>query len=205
MADAFSGHHRLFTAGQMTAAGCMAHTQRKFDEALAVGELLASQALDLFALLYRIERETAGLPMDQRLRRRQTEAIPILDRLEKLITGWETTQRHSSRLYLASHYTRKIFPTLRTYTTNGKIPIDNNDLERLWRQPSLNRKNSLFVGSDRGGDWAATMFTICQSCRLVDIDPYKYLVDIFAELHTGRKDYVNLRPKAWAQKIAQAA
>ena len=198
MADAFSGHHRLFADGQMTAAGCMAHTQRKFDEALAVGELLASQALDLFALLYRIERETAGLPRDQRLRRRKTEAIPILDRLEKLITGWETTQRHSSRLYLASHYTRKIFPTLRTYTTNGIIPIDNNDLERLWRQPSLNRKNSLFVGSDRGGDWAATMFTICQSCRLVDIDPYQYLVDIFAELHTGRKDYANLRPKAWA-------
>ena len=190
----------------MTAAGCMAHTQRKFDEALAVGELLASQALDLFALLYRIERETAGLPRDQRLRRRQTEAIPILDRLEKLITGWETTQRHSSRLYLASHYTRKIFPTLRVYTTNGKIPIDNNDLERLWRQPSLNRKNSLFVGSDRGGDWAATMFTICQSCRLVDIDPYQYLVDIFAELHTGRKDYANLRPKAWAgRQLTKAA
>jgi transposase len=200
MADAFSGHHRLFTAGQMTAAGCMAHTQRKFDEALAVGELLASQALDLFALLYRIERETAGRPIDQRLRRRQTEAIPILDRLEKLITGWEADQRHSSRLYMASHYTRKIFPTLRVYTTNGIIPIDNNDLERLWRQPSINRKNSLFVGSDRGGDWAATMFTICQSCRLVDIDPYKYLVDIFAELHTGRKDYANLRPKAWAAK-----
>ena len=98
----------------MTAAGCMAHTQRNFDEALAVGEWLASQALDLFELLYHIKRETAGLPIDQQLRRRQTEAIPNLDRLEKLITGWETTQRHFSRLYLASHYTRKIFPTLRT-------------------------------------------------------------------------------------------
>jgi len=95
-------------------------------------------------------------------------------------------------------YTRKIFQNLRTYTTDGRSPIDNNDLERQWRQPSLNRKNSLFVGSDRGGDWAATMFTICQSCRLVDVDPYKYLVAIFAELHTGRKDKANLRPKAWA-------
>lgn len=206
MADAYSGHHRLFATGQMMAAGCMAHARRKFDEALTAGELLASQALDLFALLYGIERETAGLPADQRLRRRQTAAIPILGRLEQLITGWEAEQRHSSRLYQASHYTRKIFPQLRTYTTDSRIPIDNNDLERLWRQPSLNRKNALFVGSDRGGEWAATMFTICQSCRLIDLDPFRYLIDIFAELHSGRKDYANLRPKAWAQRhVARTA
>jgi hypothetical protein len=198
MADAFSGHHQLFTEGQMTPAACMAHARRKFEEALEAGELLATKALDHFALLYSIERETADQTDDQRLRRRKAEAVPILDRLESLIGGWEADQRRSSGLFRASQYTRKIFKNLRTYTTDGRIPIDNNDLERLWRQPSLNRKNSLFVGSDRGGEWAATMFTICQSCRLVDLDPFKYLVEIFAQLHTGRTDYVNLRPKAWA-------
>jgi hypothetical protein len=68
-----------------------------------------------------------------------------------------------------------------------------------WR---TNRKNSLFAGSDRGGDWAATMFTICQICRLVDWDPFQYLVEIFAEIHKGRKDYANLRPKAWERRNA---
>ena len=203
MADAYSGHHRLFVDGQMTPAACMAHARRKFEEALAAGELTASQALALFALLYRIERETAGLTDDQRLRRRQAEATLILDRLYALIIAWEADQRHSSGLYVAAHYTRKIFQNLRTYTTDGRIPIDNNDLERMWRQPSLNRKNSLFVGSDHGGTWAATMFSICQSCRLADLDPYKYLVAIFAELHTGRKDYANLRPKAWAERLSK--
>ena len=163
-----------------------------------------SQALDHFSLLYRIERETAELTADERLRRRQAEAIPILNRLEAMIIAWEADQRHSSRLYVAAHYTRKIFQNMRTYTTDGRIPIDNNDLERQWRQPSLNRKNSLFVGSDRGGTWAATMFSICQSCRLVGLDPYRYLVAVFAELHTGRKDYTNLRPKAWAGRSVAA-
>jgi len=200
MADAYSGHHQLFADGQITPAACMAHARRKFEEALEAGELLASQALDLFSLLYRIEAEIPRDAIEQRLGRRQAEAVPILDRLEALIIGWEADQRHSSGLFRAAHYTRKIFTNLRTYTKDGRIPIDNNDLERLWRQPSLNRKNSLFVGSDRGGDWAATMFTICQSCRLVDLDPFKYLVEIFAELHTGRKDYGNLRPKVWASK-----
>ena len=40
-----------------TPAACMAHARRKFEEALEAGELLASQALDLFSLLYRIEAE----------------------------------------------------------------------------------------------------------------------------------------------------
>jgi transposase len=93
-------------------------------------------------------------------------------------------------------------PNLRTYTKDGRVPIDNNDPERLWRQPSLNRKNSLFGGSDRGGDWAATMFTICQSYRLVDLDPFKYLVEIVAEIDKGQNDYSNLMPKAWARRNA---
>jgi transposase len=102
MADAYSGHQGLFADGQITPAACMAHARRKIEEALAAGELLARQALDLFALLYRIERESADLPVDQRLHRRQAEAIPILDRLEQLIIGRESDQRHSSGLYRAA-------------------------------------------------------------------------------------------------------
>lgn len=205
MADAFAGHHRLFTDDQLTSAACMAHARRKFDEALTAGEVAADQALDLFALLYRIERDTADLSNEQRQQQRQTNAVPLLNRLEKRLLSWETTERPSSRLYQAARYTRKILPQLRTYTTDGRIPIDNNDLERCWRQTALNRKNSLFVGSDRGGEWAATLFTICQSCRLIDLDPGQYLIDIFAELHTGRTDYANLRPKSWATRQEKIA
>ncbi len=201
MGDAYAGHHRLFVDGLITAAGCMAHARRKFEEAMEAGELAASQALDLFSLLYDLERQIAGQPPASRLARRQTVAAPIMDRLERILVAWRDTLRPSSGLYRASQYTLKIFSQLRIYTTDGRVPIDNNDLERLWRQPSLNRKNSLFVGSDRGGAWAATMFTICQSCRLVNLDPYRYLVEIFAELHTGRMDYGNLRPKVWAGRL----
>ena len=205
MADAFAGHHRLFTDDQLTPAACMAHARRKFEEALTAGEVAADQALNIFTLLYRIERDTADLTNEQRQQRRQTDAVPLLNRLEKLLLHWETTERPSSRLYQAARYTTKILPQLRTYTTDGRIPIDNNALERCWRQPALNRKNALFVGSDRGGDWAATLFTICQSCRLIGLDPCQYLIDIFAELHTGRTDYLNLRPKAWVARQEKIA
>jgi transposase len=205
MADAFSGHHRLFVSGLILWAACMAHARRKFEEAMNAGEKPASQAMDYFTLLYQLERQIADDPPDVRRNRRQAIAVPILDKLETLLTSWVATERHSSGLYVASNYTLKIFPQLRTYTEDGRVPIDNNDLERNWRQPSLSRKNCLFVGSDRGGDWAATMFSITQSCRLIGLDPFRYLLDIFAELHTGRKDYGNLRPKVWATRPSTKA
>jgi hypothetical protein len=46
--------------------------------------------------------------------------------------------------------------------------------------------------------WAATLISICQSCRLVGLDVRTYLTEVFAAMHTGRKDYANLRPAAWA-------
>jgi transposase len=205
MADAYAGHHRLFVSGLILWAACMAHARRKFEEAMDAGEKPASQAMDYFTLLYQLEEEIADDPPDVRRIRRQAIAVPLLDKLEALLTTWVTTQRHSSGLYGASAYTLKIFPQLRTYTKDGKVPIDNNALERNWRQPSLSRKNCLFVGSDRGGNWAATMFSITQSCRLIGLDPFRYLLDIFAELHTGRKDYGNLRPKAWAGRLSTKA
>lgn len=200
MADAYAGHHRLFDSPNRIAAACMAHARRKYEEALSAGELDASQAMDHFSLLYLLEEELRPLTPDARRARRQAEAVPVLNRLESLLTRWIGSHRPSSGVWKAARYTLRIFPQLRVYTTDGRIPIDNNDLERLWRQPSLNRKNSLFVGSDRGGGWAATMFTICQCCRLIDLDPYRYLVEVFAELHSGRTDYESLRPKAWVQR-----
>ena len=46
----------------------------------------------------------------------------------------------------------------------------------------------------------AVLTTICQSCRLVALDPFVYLQDVFKAMHAGRTDYANLRPKAWASQ-----
>ena len=40
---------------------------------------------------------------------------------------------------------------------------------------------------------------------MVELDPFKYMVEIFAELHTGRKDYGNLRPKSARRNTAAVA
>lgn len=64
---------------------------------------------------------------------------------------------------------------LNLFCSNGLIEIDNNIAENALRVVSLGRKNYLFMGSDRGGGYAANLYTIIGTCKLNGIEPEGYL------------------------------
>jgi transposase len=66
-------------------------------------------------------------------------------------------------------------PICGCYTTDGRLDICNNAAERAIRPLALGRKNWLFAGSDRGGERAATMYTLIETARLNGLDPEAYL------------------------------
>jgi hypothetical protein len=41
----------------------------------------------------------------------------------------------------------------------------------------------LFAGSDRGGERAAVMYTLIQTCKLNDVDPQAWLADVLARIN----------------------
>jgi hypothetical protein len=52
---------------------------------------------------------------------------------------------------------------LRAYTRDGELSIDKHLSERTPRAQALGRRNFLFVGSDRGGRPAATLYSLVGS------------------------------------------
>lgn len=50
---------------------------------------------------------------------------------------------------------------------------------------AVTRKNFLFVGSDRGGDRAACIFTIIESAKLNGLDPEAYLATVLDRMARG--------------------
>jgi transposase len=205
LGDAYSGHIALFTTGIRTPAGCMSHARRKFEAALKLGETQSKSAMDHFAALYAVERSVADSPPEEILAARKAQSVGIMDKLQILLEGLTATELPSSATAIAATYTLKIFPQLRQFTKDGRVPIDNNALERCWRGVGIGRRNWLFAGSADGGTWAATLISICQSCRLVGLNVRTYLVEVFAALHAGRKDYAQLTPSAWAARLDAAA
>jgi transposase len=61
------------------------------------------------------------------------------------------------------------------FLDDPRIPLDNNGSERGLRGLVLGRKNHYGSKSRRGAEVAATLYTLIETCKLVDVDPRRYL------------------------------
>jgi hypothetical protein len=162
---------------------------------------IAEQALRRIQELYAIEADINGKPVDQRLAVRQQQSKPLLD----AFNDWAIAQRRrlSGKMPLgkAFQYSLSRWDALTRYTEDGRLSIDNNLAERLLRGIAVSRKNFLFLGSDRGGERAAMIYTIAETAKLNGLNPEAYLATVLdhlahGHLNTQLEDLLpwNLRP-----------
>lgn len=85
------------------------------------------------------------------------------------------------------------------YVEDGRLAIDNNRAENQLRVVAVGRKNWLFAGSLEGARRAALLYSLVQSCKLVDVAPFDYLKDVLLRLATHPHRRIGeLTPKGWA-------
>ena len=88
-------------------------------------------------------------------------------------------------------YAMNQWQALVRYLDDWRIEIDNNTAERALRGVALGRKNYLFLGSDAGGERAATMYSLLGTAKLNDINPQAYLrhvLSVIADHPVNRVD-----------------
>ena len=76
-------------------------------------------------------------------------------------------------------YALNQWQALTRYLDDGGIEIDNSVAERSLRGVALGRKNYMFLGSDRGGERAATMYSLMETAKLNGVNPEAYLRKLF--------------------------
>ena len=92
--------------------------------------------------------------------------------------------------------------TLSRYTEDGRLEIDNLIAERSIRGMGIGRRNFLFFGSDSGGERAAIIYTLIESCKLGKIDPQRYLQYVIERIADHPIDKIeDLLPWNVADKI----
>ena len=65
-------------------------------------------------------------------------------------------------------------------------------------ESSHDRKNWLFVGSELAGQRAAVVMSLVQSAKLNQIDPWAYLRDVLARIHSHPASRIDeLLPHRW--------
>ncbi len=113
---------------------------------------------------------------------RQRESVPILSMVKDRLFGCRDQLLPKHPMAEAVNYAVNQWKELNVYATDGAIPIDNNESEREMKRICLNRKNSLFVGNERGGASAAIVSSFTSTCRRHGIDPQRYLTQLLANL-----------------------
>ena len=98
-----------------------------------------------------------------------------------------------------------LLTALCVYINNGQTEIDNNAAERSIRGIALGRKNYLFAGSDKGGNRAAAIYSLIETCKLNAINPEAFLRDILARIADHKINRIDeLLPWNWAKTNNQS-
>jgi transposase len=207
MADCYSVYQgiALRSDGQIERGACVAHARRKVFEARESYPLEASLVLAQFQQLYDIETRAKSCSCDERLRLRLHEARAVWESLgEWLGSRTASDILPKSKFGQALTYLRNHWEPLQLYLTDGRMPIDNNDVEQLMKQIALGRKNWIFIGSLAAGERAADFFTLVASAVRNHLDVWAYVKDVLDRLLAGETDYDELRPDVWATAHPEA-
>ena len=198
-ADGYAGFNAIFERPNVTEAACWAHVRRKFfDVHAANASPIAKEALDRIAALYAIEAHIRGWPPEERQRYREVHAAPLIAELNLWVDATLQKLSGKSDLAQAMRYALSRWHALTRFVHDGHIEIDNSAAERAIRGIAIGRKNYLFAGSDTGGNRAAAIYSLIETCKLNVIDPEAYMRDVLARIPNHKINRIDeLLPWNW--------
>jgi hypothetical protein len=107
----------------------------------------------------------------ERLKVRQEQSAPIVNALHVWLTAQLATVSKKSITATAIGYALNQWHALTLFLTDGQVEIDNSAAERALRSVAIGRRNFLFLGSDNGGERAATLYSLLGTAKLNVSDP----------------------------------
>jgi len=202
LGDCYAGFESIeLASGQrLTRAACNAHARRKVFESCEHHPLEATQLLALYRRLYDIEDQARGKNPEEVLALRRESSEPIMKQMREWLDS-DASNRvlPKSPLGEAIRYLKNQWDALTVFLGDGRVPIDNNDVEQLMKQVATGRKNWLFIGSVEAGYRAAILLTIVSTAHRHHLDVWLYLKDVLDRLLAGERDMKSLQADRWAQ------
>jgi hypothetical protein len=163
--------------------------------------------LAYYRQLYDLERAAKDFSDAQRLQMRQDLTVPILGQFCTWLEAQRPEVLPKSPRGEAIGYALNNWAALVRYTEAGFLTIDNNVSDREMKRIAIDSKNWLSVGSPRGGQTAAVLFSFTSTCQRLGVEPWAYLQDVLTRLPVtpaGQLD--DLLPDHWqaARRAATA-
>jgi transposase len=206
-ADAYSAYDGLYTSGAIVEVGCLMHARRKFHEARTSDPRRSHQALAWIRLLYDVEGDVKGHETVDyeafaalRHRVRAERSRPIFEKFHEWLEAERPKVLPKSPIGEAIQYALNHWEALKRPLEAGFLELDNGACERAFKPVALGRKNWLFAGSDKGGQTAAILMSLCTTCKDLRIDPQAYVRDVLDRISTHPAKRIDeLLPDRWRE------
>lgn len=208
LTDGYSAYERYAQQKEtVTHAQCWVHTRRYFEKAQDVEPIASAAALQMIGELYRHEEaiREKQLQGEAKLKYRTDHSLEIV----KQFFAWCDRQclreelLNSNPLAKALTYARDREVALKVFLNDPDVQLDTNHLERALRVIPMGKKNWMFSWTEVGAKQVGIIQSLLVTCKLYDINPYTYLVDVLqrVSLHPASKAE-ELTPRFWKEKFA---
>ena len=206
--DGYKGYNALASQSGIIQVGCWAHARRKFHEVVQTRKKNNAQkakigsgdvALSYIKKLYKIEaiaKEREYSP-EQAQQLRHEEAKPVLEEFKSWLEKRFPQTPPKGLLGKAIAYTLDQWDNLVRYLEDGCLRPDNNLAENAIRPFVVGRKNWLFSGHPRGAEASAALYSLIETAKANQLEPYLYFRFLFDRLPlaTSEEEYKALLPQ----------
>ena len=205
--DGYAGYDFMDIIEGIIHIGCWAHSRRMFVDVVKSGDKRksvkgkkssAEEAIDFIRRLYAIEKDVKlrGLNYDEIYEERQNKSKTILDEFKEWLQEKSNQTPPKGLLGKAISYTLNQWDRLVGYIKDGRLKPDNNLAENAIRPFVVGRKNWLFSGTPKGAKASAALYSLIESAKANDLEPYGYLRFLFEKLPFAHSegDYKSLLP-----------
>ena len=208
ISDGYAAYARYAAAQEsVTHAQCWVHGRRYFIEAQKDHPETVTNALQQIAKVYRNEEaiKTQGLTGEKKRQYRLDHSKPVVSDFfqwcrDQLAQGGLVP---SDPLTKALNYVLGREASLTVFLENPDVQSDTNHLERALRPIPMGKKNWMFCWTELGAEHLGVIQSLISTCKLHDITPYTYLVDVLQRIsqHPAR-EVSDLTPRLWKPRFA---
>lgn len=171
---------------------CNAHSRRRFKVAKDRYFEEAGCFIDQYKKIYQLEEKVQDKqkkPTSDEAMRLRAQMMTYFEAMRSKALETMAAYPTQSTLGRAMSYFLENYTELTRFTQNLELPIDNNPQERLLRSPVVGRKTWYGTHSKRGALTAAILFSLVESCKLIQVNPRTYFKKLVEDLHAGKPAY----------------
>ena len=184
--DGYPGYHDI---PNVKLSGCLSHVRRKFDEALKAlpenekdAQVAANQGLEFCNQLFAIERKLKDKTPEERHKIRHEYSFPIVEEFLDWLKQQKSKALPKSSFGKAINYCLNQWSKLIVFLEDGRLELDNNRAERSIKPFVIGRKNWLFSNTPKGAKSSATIYSIIETAKENNLNPFAYLTHLFEKL-----------------------